>query len=146
MRRFGKVLLWLVAIGGVLRLAGAIAARLLPSHGDETTDTFDLVTIFDGRELVSRAAAFRFGRAITVFGGLDLDLRDATLDPAGAELCLYTVFGGVRISVPPDVEVDVAGTAVAGGHVADRPAPEQPIGRLAVGAATVFGGVEVTNG
>lgn len=146
MRRYLKALIWLVVVGGVLRAAGAVAARLLPSHGDDTTDTFERVTIFDGAEFASRAAALRFGKAITVFGGLDLDLRGATLDPEGAALCLYTVFGGVRIAVPDDWQIDVAGTVVAGGHDQDRPAPPQPTGRLDVGAATVFGGVQVTNG
>jgi hypothetical protein len=126
-------------------LAGK-AKRDRPSIGDETSDEIDLVTIFEGRELRSRATAFRGGRALCWYGGGEIDLVNATPDPAGIRLQVTCVFGGLTIRVPLDWKVDVKARSVFGGTADGRPT----IGPAGAGAPTlvlearsVFGGVGV---
>jgi hypothetical protein len=99
----------------------------------------------DGARLVSSAPAFRGGRVVCWYAGVDLDLRDATVDPAGARLEVRTVFGGTRVVVAPGVPVRVAGPAVFGAAVsqADSPEPSPDAPGLEISGFTLFGGLQV---
>ena len=66
---------------------------------------------------VVRRGRFRLRRwslAASVFGDLDLDLRDATMDKGRAALTVIAAFGNVDIYVPEGVNVDVGGLTVFG--------------------------------
>lgn len=127
-------------------VAAAVARRNLVNEGDETSDTLKLYSIFDGVQLATRAGSFRGGDAIAWYGGLDLDLREATLDPGGARLRAMAIFGGTRILVPEDWAVEVHGRSLAGGVTTEATGVEAADGRprLVVDATAVFGGVDIT--
>lgn len=83
---------------------------------------------------------------VTVFGGADLDLRDAVLPGKEISIRAVSVFGGVNITVPPDMRVTDSGVAVFGGR--DIPGdsdeasgPDAPL--LKLEGACVFGGISV---
>ena len=83
----------------------------------------------------------------TVFGGVELDFRDATL-PAGNEVILKatTILGGLEVTVPPEMRVVDSGIAILGGReVTGNPgeasSPDAPV--LRIEGACVLGGVEV---
>lgn len=57
-------------------------------------------------------------------GGIDLDLREATLDPAGAMLVAEAMLGGVKVTVPAGWHVTVEQQARAGGVLARVTEPE----------------------
>ncbi len=85
-------------------------------------------------------------RIKAVFGGADLDLRDATLESAEVEIDIKAVFGGVNIVVPPDIRVAVDGDGVFGAFNDDttrgpQPGPGAPVVRVT--GKAVFGGVNV---
>jgi hypothetical protein len=112
---------------------------------DENADELDLGVIFDGLEARSQAQAFRGGEVVAWYGGGMLDLRGATLDPAGADLRVRAIFGGLTIIVPESWPVEVHASSVFGG-VADatdpaRVDPTTPALRLDV--LSVFGGTTV---
>ena len=65
-------------------IAAFVVKQRTPSVGDADSDEVALVTIFEPLEFASTAKAFRGGSLLCWYGGGDLDLRDATLDPAGA--------------------------------------------------------------
>jgi Domain of unknown function (DUF1707)/Cell wall-active antibiotics response 4TMS YvqF len=81
----------------------------------------------------------------TVFGGAELDLREARLESREVTIEVKAVFGGVDIIVPDDVIAVVDGTAVFGGFddkvSTSQPAPGAPVVRI--GGKAVFGGVSV---
>ncbi len=54
-------------------------------------------------------------RAIAIMGGVQLDLRDATLTGAVTEIRALAIMGGVDITVPPGVRLEVDGLALMGG-------------------------------
>jgi hypothetical protein len=141
-------LVGLSVIGAIVvpAVAAAMARRNLVSEGDEASDTLKLYAIFDGVQLASRAGAFQGGDAIAWYGGLDLDLREATLDPAGARMRAMAIFGGTRIIVPEDWAVEVHGRPFLGGVTTEADGVEASDGRprLVVDATAVFGGVDIT--
>src|SRR3989304_407831 len=93
------VLTLIVSIASAL--AAIVARGRMTSHGGPADDERDLVAIFEGMELASTAPALRRASVTAWYGGGSLDLRDATLDPAGAEIAARAVFGGLRPPGPP---------------------------------------------
>ncbi|RIQ11200.1 DUF1707 SHOCT-like domain-containing protein [Jiangella rhizosphaerae] len=88
----------------------------------------------------------QYYRVKAVFGGADLDLREATLEAAEVEIDIKAVFGGVNIIVPPDLRVNVDGDGVFGAFNDDttrgpQPGPGAPVVRIT--GKAVFGGVNV---
>lgn len=121
--------------------------------------------IFGGSEQRSASDTFTGANLTAVFGGAELDLRDATVADPPAHVNAVALFGGVSLLVPPDwtVELDVLPLlgaasderrAVARSETADgasdegRPAsPEVAHDEvdLVVSGFAAFGGVEVTD-
>lgn len=80
-----------------------------------------------------------------VFGGAELDLRQAQLETREVHIRVKAVFGGINIIVPDDIRVDVDGDGVFGGF-ADEASGRQPTGPapvVRVSGKAVFGGVNV---
>lgn len=119
-----------------------------PSVGDEESDEIELVTIFGDCNLTSRASSFRGGSWITMFGGGELDLRQATLDPSGATLRVNAIMGGGDVQVPDGWNVELSSKALMGGAGAHRPlATDDPYApTLRIEARAIMGGFGVTSG
>jgi hypothetical protein len=84
---------------------------------------------------------------VTVFGGAELDLRDAVLPGKEFSIRAVSVFGGVDIKVPPGMRVTDSGVAVFGGRdipgdSAESSSAGAPLLRLS--GACVFGGISVS--
>jgi hypothetical protein len=134
----------LIIIGSVagFMAAAAFVKRVLPSRGDEESDELALLAVFDAIELTSRSSSFRGGSVFTWFGGISLDLREATLGPE-AHLSVNTLFGGVAIRVPPEWRLESELEALAGG-VDVRPGAESPNApTLRLEGRALFGGIAV---
>lgn len=85
-------------------------------------------------------------RATAVMGGIELDLREASLTAPVTEVRVVAVMGGVQITVPPRVRVESDGSAFLGGFadtiLEPTQAPENaPVIRLR--GMAVLGGVNV---
>lgn len=149
MRAFVKRIILVGMLIDVLIVAVLfVLKRRRPSKGDEQSDEIALTTIFEGRELKSRATAFRGGSILTAAGGTLLDLRSARLAPEGAVLRVRSCMGGTMIVVHESWSVEVRGRALVGG-IADRtrspgeasPGVERP--HLIIEAFALFGGIDV---
>lgn len=120
-----------------------LVKRLVPEHGDERTDHFQIVCLMQGRHWRSEATNLRSGTVVTVAGGVELDLREAVIAPDGAHLRVTTLMGGVDIQVPDDWHVRLEGRAFMGANdlvrLSDRPGRPD----LSVDCVTVMGGLEV---
>jgi Cell wall-active antibiotics response 4TMS YvqF len=137
----------LLKIGVIAGFVGAAALMRtwLTSHGDETSDELDLAAIFDSVDLASHATAFRGGRILAWFGGVALDLREATPAAGGARLDIRAAVGGVSIRVPAGWRVDAEGQTVIGGLAVSVPEPDDPAApTLVVRAASLVGGVAIS--
>jgi len=144
-RLLGIVIGASVAAGIASALAAVSYRKKAPPLPDAAADAIDLAVVMDAAKLASTAASFRGGRAICWYAGLDLDLREATLDPAGAQLEIRTVFGGTRVAVAPGVPIRISGRALFGGamNTTDAPAPTLDAPGLEITGFTLFGGLQV---
>ncbi len=81
------------------------------------------------------------------YAGADLDLRGSRLDPAGADLLVWTVFGGTSIRVPREWPVELRGIALFGGadSSALSPGPDGGGSVLRIRHRTLFGGTGVSS-
>jgi hypothetical protein len=83
--------------------------------------------------------------AVAILGGVELDLRDATIEGDELVLTAVAILGGIEIVVPEGVEVDVSGFALLGGNEheqGDAPVrPGTPV--VHVRAFSLLGGIEV---
>lgn len=135
---------WFAFVAGAMAYA-AIKGRRTAAQ-DPAADEVDLVATFSQLDFRSTSGAFRGGSVTTMFGGGVLDLRGATLDPAGATLRVNAIFGGGNLVVPEgwSVETKLKGIGGAGGRRAktDRPA-DAP--RLRLEGTVVFGGWGITS-
>jgi hypothetical protein len=133
-----------VVLVGLGALGQALARRR--TVGDETSDEFELAVYVGGVQRSCKARALRRGVVSVVCGGVDLDLREATLAPDGATLDLSATWGGVNVVVPREWRVAVEERSVLGGSDARVTPPEElPDGapRLDVSVTARLGGVSV---
>ena len=75
-----------------------------------------------GREVGGTPAA----SVVAVLGGVQLDLREARFSQPEVTIDIFTLMGGVDITVGEDVEVDVSGFGIMGGFDHRAPAPACP--------------------
>jgi hypothetical protein len=83
-------------------------------------------------------------RAVAVMGGVELDLTDARFSAPEVTIEVFALMGGVQVTVPPDVTVDVRGFAFMGGFdnsVRTGGPPGSPVVRIT--GFALMGGVEV---
>ena len=104
MRMFAR-LLALFGVGVVVSaVVGAIVAKRVKEEfvpiDDPEANEIRLAAIFGPFSFKSTAPSFRGGTIDCRFGGGVIDLRGATLDPAGARLDVKAQFGGAQILVP----------------------------------------------
>jgi hypothetical protein len=142
-RLFRSLLVFKLGFWTGLLGSAALMKRILPSRGDGESDEVGLVAIFDGIELESHATAFRGGSMFTWFGGIAVDLRQATLAP-NARLTLTTLWGGIALRVPPEWEVVSTAKALGGGVAIKPPQVEVPDApRLEIDGFALLGGIAV---
>lgn len=144
-RALGMVLLgWFVFMIGAAVYAAMKRRDAAPQ--DPAADEVNLVANFEPLEFRSESGRFRGGTVTTMFGGGELDLRDATLDPDGATLHLNALFGGGNLIVPEtwNVESKLAGI---GGVGDGRPRIERSLDAptLRLEGTAIFGGWAVTS-
>jgi hypothetical protein len=138
--------LLLLAWFGVMAAAATMALQKkkeAPAPSDESSDEIELTAIFESVDFKSTATAFRGGHLDFRFGGGSVDLRGATLDPAGAVLHTNAIFGGGQILVPETWVVETRVTGVGGVGDARPSAPDSATDgapTLVIDGTVAFGG------
>lgn len=109
-------------------------------------NVLDSISLFSGADIKSKSNPFQGGSILTVFGGADIDLRDAVITDDEITIEITSVFGGVSLKVPENIQVEISGVPIFGGwedktrnNKVDN--SNQPI--LYLKCVTIFGGVEV---
>jgi predicted membrane protein len=138
-------LVWPVAlvIAGIWFMLGRPRAR-----DRSAADDVDLFALFSGREIACDAATFRGGSATAIFGGVEIDLRDALPVAEGAVLDVTALFGGVELTVPHGWRVRSDGPVILGGVdiEGDRGPLPDDAPTLRLRTLVAFGGVDVKRG
>jgi hypothetical protein len=119
-------------------------ASLPPLQDDEVGDVESIVAVFGGS---SRKGPWRVPaklRVVTMFGGADIDLSQATFTSHTTRIKVLCLFGGVDIKVPERMHATMKAIAIFGG--ADNKAPacaDREAPRLIVEGLVMFGGADV---
>src|SRR5437762_12851184 len=109
MKAFGRVFALFAAALMVTSVVSAIAAvltkrRIVPLDAADA-DEVRVRAIFEPLTFRSTAPSFRGGTVDCWYGGGVIDLREATLDPSGAQLQVRAIFGVGEIVVPDSWQV-----------------------------------------
>lgn len=95
----------------------------------------------------SRKGGWVVGRQFTGFalwGGGDIDLREARFTERDVEIRCFTIMGGLQVTVPPEMTVVVKGFGIMGGfddRATGEGTPDSP--RVVVKGFALMGGVGV---
>jgi len=147
----------LVAIGVVILFRQRGPRRLQPfNDSDPVTsipngdsfNTFDDFVIFGGREIFVNSQALAGGKATSIFGGIEFDLRKANLQPGGAVIDCVSVFGGCGFKIPMDWNVRNEVTTIFGAFTDKRGDTYSdkyydPSKTIVIKGVSIFGGIEV---
>jgi hypothetical protein len=139
-------------LGDLPDLAGGAAAvpagvpTVVTALGPDERDRDTLYAIFGGIDRRGTWTVPRRMKIVAVFGGANLDLREARFPPGVVELDVTAVMGGINIVVPPGLAVQMHGSAIMGGfadinRAPANPDPDTPL--LRVRGLTMMGGVNV---
>lgn len=134
----------------VIIYIGIIIIFYRPKHNKNVNknNMLDSISLFSGSEIKSQSNPFQGGNILAVFGGSDIDLRDAVIVDDEITIEITSVFGGVSLKVPENVQVEISGVPIFGGwedktRLTNKADIHRPI--IYLKCVTVFGGVEVTD-
>jgi len=102
------------------------------------------IAIMSGTGRRGRWVVPRRYTCFALMGAIELDLREAQFAEREVTIQAFALLGGVTITVPEDIEIDVSGSGIIGGfdHKASGPGiPGAP--RVNVIGVSLLGGVEV---
>ena len=128
---------------GPAQAPGPVQPAMAGRIGGTPRSTFS-VAVLSGARRTGRWVVPRTYVGVAVMGGIELDLREAQFSEPEVTIHAYAIMGGIEITVPEDVDVDVSGFAFMGGfdHNASGPgAPRAP--RVRVLGFALMGGVDV---
>ena len=135
--------------GASAALAASRASPARPSAGGQPAEagsSAHLIAVFSG---VSRKGVWQVPaeiHAVNVFGGTELDLREAVLTARETRIRAVCILGGMEIVVPPEMHVVDSGIAVMGGReippdTEQSASPDAPV--LYLSGVSILGGVSV---
>ncbi|MFJ8859483.1 DUF1707 domain-containing protein [Streptomyces sp. NPDC102451] len=86
--------------------------------------------------------------AFAMWGGGEIDLREANFAERDVVIRCFTIMGGMQVTVPPDLNVQVSGLGIMGGFgehskLDDEPEPAPDAPRVKVTGFALMGGVGV---
>jgi preprotein translocase subunit Sec61beta len=137
----------LVVAVGILIVTKALKQhRGIPPELARSEDFLQGTAIFGGFKRRVLTQAFKGGELTAIFGGIEVDLHQATLEAGQARIDVFVLFGGGEIRVPDGWEIANRATAIAGAltdstHHGPNTAEIRP--RLVVTGLILFGGLEV---
>jgi predicted membrane protein len=147
--------LWPVAliVGGMLLIWNSLEARKRTADEPPVVgpNTLNELAFFGGIERRVNTQSFEGGQATAIFGGIEIDLRQASMQADSAILDVNAIFGGCEIRVPETWTIVTEGQGIFGGYtdgtrqtgVEDLNNPRKKT--LLIRGAAIFGGVEVKN-
>lgn len=104
--------------------------------------TNDLMAVFNGRKVKYQGEEFPGAVVTAIFGGVDLDLREAVFTE-DVVIQATSAFGGIGIYLPETVAVKVNSIPIFGGVVNKTTNSSEKDVTVYINATSIFGGVEV---
>jgi predicted membrane protein len=133
----------LIILFGVSLLLG----RMRTTAEKVDNASVDGIGVFGGRNQRVTSSQFKGADLTALFGGYELDLRDAAVAERPARISAVAMFGGIEIIVPRSWNVRIDVLPIFGGAEDSRPRREEEheeIDLILTGFAA-FGGISVTD-
>ncbi|WP_052571883.1 LiaF transmembrane domain-containing protein [Geothrix fermentans] len=135
-----------VAVGILIVVKALKQSRGVPPELARSEDFLQGTAIFGGFKRRVSTQAFKGGELTAIFGGYEVDLRQAALENGQARIDVFVLFGGGEIRVPDGWEISNRATAIAGAlndgtHHGVASSDSRP--RLVITGLILFGGTEV---
>ena len=132
-----------VTIGLSMIFNEAIKGKISKKIKEVSADGLENITAtFAGQNVNKDKEDFKGANLDAVFGGVKLDLRGANIDKE-AVIKASSIFGGIEIFVPTNVNVKVKATPIFGG-VSDKSLSNKENEKtIYVDAFCMFGGVDI---
>jgi predicted membrane protein len=146
--------LWPLAViaAGLMVMWTTLEARRTSANLGDPRNTLNEFALFGGCERRITSMDFKGGTLTAICGGIEIDLRQATIADAQAELTINALCGGCEVRVPDTWEVVAHGQGIFGGYVDSTKAPipadalaGTPRKVLLLRGVAIFGGVEIKN-
>ena len=135
-----------VAVGILIVVKALKQNRGVPPELARSEDFLQGTAIFGGFKRRVSTQTFKGGELTAIFGGYEVDLRQAVLENGQARIDVFVLFGGGEIRVPEGWEISNRATAIAGAlndSTHHGPAAPDSRPRLVVTGLILFGGTEV---
>ncbi|MBO0786266.1 MAG: DUF1707 and DUF2154 domain-containing protein [Actinobacteria bacterium] len=129
---------------GVAPSVPAAAGRFPPDRIGGTPSASVSVAILSGARRTGHWVVPPRYTAVAIMGGVELDLRQARFSQPEVTIVVFALCGGVNITVPEDIDVDVSGVGIMGGFDSRANGPGVPgAPRLRVVGFALMGGAGV---
>jgi predicted membrane protein len=146
--------LWPLAViaAGLMMIWGSFKARRFKTSVSGAMNAMNATSVFGGVERRVSVRDFKYGSVSAVFGGVELDFRDAEMEGEEAVMEINVIFGGVEIRVPDHWRVEARNQTLFGGYTdttrgyTNGPGGAVPSSKtLVITGQVLFGGIEVKN-
>jgi len=138
----------LVAVGIMMIVKSSFLRRGIATppfaENKDANDYIKAIAIMSGFKRKNNSQDFRGGELTAIMGGLEIDLRDASIK-GEALIDIFAIMGGVEIRVPEDWLVIIDGFPFMGGFEDKTRPPKESTKRLMIKGTAVMGGVEIKN-
>lgn len=115
-------------------------------EGKSSEEYVDIRAFFSGQKERITSNNFKGGKIESVFGGIELDLRQIKISDDFEILQIDSIFGGVQIWLPEDIKLITKGTPFFGGlqnSTVNTENPDAPT--LHINYSVIFGGIDIKN-
>jgi predicted membrane protein len=151
--RWSQIWPLLLIASGLMVMWGSFEARRIgcTAGSGDPKNTLNELAVFGGIEKRVISQNFQGGSVTAIFGGIELDLRQAAMEAEQAVMEVNCIFGGCEIRVPESWNVVSHGQGFFGGYsdntrtsgTEDLANPRRK--SLIIKGAAIFGGVELKN-
>jgi predicted membrane protein len=115
-------------------------------EGNDSDSVISGTAILGGYKRTNNSQDFRGGELTAIMGGVELDLRDASIKGSEAVLDIFAFWGGVKIRIPEDWTVSLQAMPILGGFEDKTRPPRTGAGkRLVLKGFAIMGGGEIDN-
>ncbi len=113
----------------------------------EESRQIDGMAIFSSFEKKVTSQDFIGGNATAIFGGIDIDMKQASLSEESNTIDLFTLFGGAVFKIPTDWTINISQLTVVFGGFEDQrhTSKTDPNKVLHIKGLILFGGGELKN-
>ena len=137
----------LVFVGIMMIVRSSVFRHRTPHAFPESFDAINYIktiAVMGGFRRVNNSQDFKGGELTAIMGGLEIDLREASIK-GEAVIDIFAMMGGMEIRIPEDWVVIIEGFPFMGGFEDKTRPPKDSTKRLIIKGTAVMGGIEIKN-